>query len=131
LKARSVIGLTVALLGLSFIILGLYQFNELFFLRTRISAQDLPLYGQLVASLILLGVLLSVDGVLVASLSSGWALGTLLLANLLYAFSSVQLVALLLAEQTNPALYQQPFFALAASAIFFILGGIIDSLRRG
>ncbi len=127
-KASVVLALTVALLGLVLFAIGLYYFNDLFFLESRTGLEDVPEYAQTAVAPVLLGVLLILDGIMVAGLRTRWVLPTLVLGNLLWAFAVIQLINLLLVRQTILVHYQLSFLAIGGAAVLFILGGIIDTV---
>lgn len=126
MRARVALGATVVIVGLFSFGIGLYNFNTLFFQSSSTSAEHLPTYAESVVAPVFLGILIVLDGLIVISWKSIWALIPFLIGNALWAYATYNLIILLAKAETVTLSYQSPFMALAGGILLFI---IVDAIN--
>lgn len=132
MRARLLVGAILLLLGVASLGVGLYNFNQFFFVEKR-STWDrvlgaLPLYATWVAVPIMVGLILVIDGRIIYRLKRTWTLQIHLISNLIWFYATKMVYDLFSEPATDPQRYQQVFQLMAATLFLFILGSLIDSI---
>lgn len=133
MKARSLLGILMVITGFACIVASLYNFNEFFFRKgwstwERV-VSALPLYALYVATPMLLGMLLFIDGRIVYRLRRKWTLSIHFVSNLMWLYGIKLLYDLMSQPITEARRYQEVFYLIVASLTLFLIGVAIDSIR--
>jgi len=129
-KARTVAGVSICVLGLILLLVAGLDFNNLFFVQKLLTKSDVPTYNQNVVLPGLLGFLVLIDGSIVLGLKRIFSLSLHVLGNFVWLFALSTMHQELAVPITDISAYQQAFYLVFLGTIFFVVGIIVNDIPR-
>jgi hypothetical protein len=130
LTARTVVGVSISILGLLLLLFAVLDFNNLFFVQKNLSKSDIPTYDQFVVLPALLGLLVLFDGSLVLGLKRTFSLSLHLLGNFVWLYALYLVYQNLAIPVTEVAAYRQIFYLFFFGTVFFVIGTIVNDIPQ-
>jgi hypothetical protein len=127
---RTIVGVTVSLIGLVLLLYAGFNFNNLFFVQKMLTEAAIPVYGRSVAAPAFLGLLILLDGSFVLGLKRVFSLSVHLLGNFIWLLAFYQLNQNLAVPTTDISAYQQVFYLVFVGVVFFIVGIIVNDIPQ-
>lgn len=127
---RTIVGVTVSLIGLVLLLYAGFSFNNLFFVQKMLTEAAIPVYGRSVAAPAFLGLLILLDGSFVLGLKRVFSLSVHLLGNFIWLLAFYQLNQNLAVPTTDISAYQQVFYLVFVGVVFFIVGIIVNDIPQ-
>jgi hypothetical protein len=127
---RTIVGVTVSLIGLVLLLYAGLNFNNLFFVQKILTEAAIPVYGRSVAAPAFLGLLILLDGSFVLGLKRVFSLSVHLLGNFVWLLALYQLNQNLAVPTTDIPAYQQVFYLVFVGVVFFIVGIIVNDIPQ-
>jgi len=127
---RTIVGVTVSLIGLALLLYAGLNFNNLFFVQKMLTEAAIPVYGRSVAAPAFLGLLILLDGSFVLGLKRVFSLSVHLLGNFVWLLALYQLNQNLAVPTTDISAYKQVFYLVFVGVVFFIVGIIVNDIPQ-
>ena len=127
---RTIVGVTVSLIGLVLLLYAGLNFNNLFFVQKMLTEAAIPVYGRSVAAPAFLGLLILLDGSFVLGLKRVFSLSLHVLGNFVWLVALYQFDQNLVVPNTDISAYQQVFYLVFVGVVFFIVGIIVNDIPQ-
>jgi hypothetical protein len=128
--ARTVVGITVSVLGAAMLLYAGLHFNKFFFVQEMLTKADIQIYDRYVATPAFLGLLVLLDGSFILTLKRVFSLTFHFLGNFVWLVAVCQLDQNLVIPITDVSAYQQAFYLVLAGVLIFIVGVIVNDIPQ-
>lgn len=107
-----------------------WNFNTLFFIQKLLSKADIPTYSRTVFMPILVGILVLMDGSFIAHLNRVSSAVLYALANFVALYGFYSLYEKLSVPVSDIDAYRTVFYFIAGGVLLFIIGAIVNDIRK-